>query len=67
MAKQARKLEIPKSNYQRVYRVCIRGSIDKNDISKLNQGIKINKISYKKIQARIEKNHQKILENQKKD
>ena len=51
----ARKLEIPKSNYQRVYRVCIRGSIDKNDISKLNQGIKINKISYKKIQARIEK------------
>ena len=51
----ARKLEIPKSNYQRVYRVCIRGSINKNDISKLNQGIKINKISYKKIQARIEK------------
>ena len=51
----ARKLELPKSNYERVYRVCIKGNIDKKDLIKINKGITINKILYNKIQTRIEK------------
>ena len=51
----ARKLELPKSNYERVYRVCVKGNIDKKDLIKINKGITINKILYNKIQTRIEK------------
>ena len=51
----ARKLELPKSNYERVYRVCIKGNIDKKDLIKINKGITINKILYNKIKTRIEK------------
>jgi len=51
----ARKLELPKSNYERVYRVCIRGKIDTQDIKKINSGIKIKKISYNQIQTKVEK------------
>ena len=51
----ARKLELPKSNYERVYRVCIKGNIDKKDLIKINKGITINKIINNKIQTRIEK------------
>ena len=51
----ARKLELPKSNYERVYRVCIKGNIDKKNLIKINKGITINKILYNKIQTRIEK------------
>ena len=55
----ARKMELPKSNYERVYRVCVRGSINKEDLNMVNKGITINKIIYNKIQIKIEK----ILEN----
>lgn len=51
----ARKMELPKSNYERVYRLCIKGKINKEDIVKINKGIAINKILYKKIQTKIEK------------
>jgi 23S rRNA pseudouridine2605 synthase len=51
----ARKYELPSSNILRVYRVCINGKIDLEDLSNINQGIKINSIRYDKINIRIEK------------
>ena len=51
----ARKYELPSSNVQRVYRVCINGLINSNDILKVNKGIRINNIEYLKINMRIEK------------
>lgn len=51
----ARKYELPSSNILRVYRVCINGSVNNEDIVSINKGIKINQIDYKKINVRIEK------------
>lgn len=51
----ARKLELPSSNFLRVYRVYIKGKINNKDIEKINLGISINKINYKKIFAIIER------------
>ena len=51
----ARKYELPSSNILRVYRVCVNGIIKDDDIKKINIGIIINKIDYKKVNARIEK------------
>ena len=51
----ARKLELPSSNILRVYRVCINKEIEKVKIDKINTGIKINGIKYKKIHVKIEK------------
>jgi len=51
----ARKLELPSSNLLRVYRLCIKGSVTPNKISKINNGILINGIHYKKISVKIEK------------
>lgn len=51
----ARKFELPSSNILRVYRVCINGLVNNEDINNLNNGVLINKIEYKKINARIEK------------
>ena len=51
----ARKYELPSYKIRRVYRVCIRGSINVEDISKINKGITINKIKYMRINLRVEK------------
>ena len=51
----ARKYELPSSNILRVYRVCINGAINLEDVHKINTGININNIEYKKINVRIEK------------
>ena len=51
----ARKYELPSSNILRVYRVCINGQINSEDIKKINSGIIFNKIEYKKVNVRIEK------------
>jgi len=51
----ARKLELPSSNYERVYRICIKGKVHHKDIKKINKGILINKIKYNKIYITIEK------------
>ena len=51
----ARKLELPKSNYERIYRICIRGKIESDHIKKINSGLVIKKIIYKKIQIKVEK------------
>ena len=45
----SRNLELPSKGYERVYRVCINGKIEKKDIERINKGIKINKINYNKI------------------
>ena len=51
----ARKYELPSSNILRVYRVCINGQINNEDVIKINEGISINQIEYKKINLRVEK------------
>ena len=51
----SRKLELPSSKYERVYRVCIRGIIDKNDLQAINKGMSINKVRYTKIYVAVEK------------
>jgi len=56
----ARKLELPSSNFLRIYRVCIKGNIDKSIINKINRGISINGINYKKVLAKIEKFQQQL-------
>ena len=56
----ARKLELPTTEYERIYRVCIRGIIDLNYLEKINNGIKINGIFYKKIKIKIDKSNKKF-------
>ncbi len=51
----SRKLELPKKGYERIYRICIRGKIEKKYLEKINKGIKINNIIYKKINIKIDK------------
>ena len=51
----ARKMELPSSNILRVYRVCIKGKVSEDVIKKINFGISINGIFYKKIKVKIEK------------
>ena len=51
----ARKLELPSSNILRVYRLCIKGNINDAMIAKINRGLSINGIHYKKVLAKIEK------------
>ena len=51
----ARNIELPSSNILRVYRVCINGDIKEEDIKKINNGIEINEVEYKKVNVRIEK------------
>ena len=54
-AEYSRYLELPSSNFERTYRVCISGNIKNNDILKINKGISIKKIKYKKVKLVIEK------------
>jgi len=51
----ARRMELPSSKFLRVYRVCINGSINPNDLAAIQKGIKINGIQYNKITIKIEK------------
>ena len=51
----ARKMELPSSNILRVYRACIKGRVSEDIIKKINFGISINGIFYKKIKVKIEK------------
>ena len=51
----ARKLELPLSNYLRVYKVCIKGKVDQIMINKINRGIAVNEVKYKKINVKIDK------------
>ena len=51
----ARKLELPSSDVLRIYRLCIKGNINDSMITKINRGLSINGIHYKKVLAKIEK------------
>jgi len=51
----ARKIELPSSNIQRIYRICAKGIIKNETLSKINKGIKINGILYSKVKVKREK------------
>ncbi|MDC6447606.1 pseudouridine synthase [Alphaproteobacteria bacterium] len=51
----SRNLELPSKGYERIYRVCLRGQIEKKDIFDINKGIKINNITYNRIKIKIDK------------
>ena len=51
----ARKLELPSSDFLRVYRVCIASNIDQNIIDKIEKGISINGFFYTNVKVKIEK------------
>ena len=55
----ARKLELPSSNILRIYRVYVASIVKNDDIKKINHGVSINGILYKKIEVMIEKINQK--------
>ena len=51
----SRYLEHPSSNIERIYRVCINGNVQNTDLQKINKGITIKEINYKKIKVTFEK------------
>ena len=51
----SRYLEHPSSNIERIYRVCINSNIQNTDLQKINKGITIKEINYKKIKVAFEK------------
>ncbi len=51
----SRFLELPSSNIERTYRVCVKGSVGKYEIERINKGITINRIKYKKVKLFIER------------
>ena len=53
----SRNLELPSKGYERIYRVCLRGQIKKEDVDKTNKGIKINGIKYERIKIKIDKSN----------
>ena len=53
----SRNMELPIRGYERVYRVCIRGQVERADVDRINQGIKIDNMVYKKIKINIDKSN----------
>jgi len=51
----SRYLEHPSSNIERIYRVCINSNIQNTELQKINKGITIKEINYKKINVVFEK------------
>ena len=51
----SRYLELPSSNIERTYRVCVEGNVKETYIQKINKGISIKKINYNKVKLNIEK------------
>lgn len=51
----SRYLELPSTKLERVYKVRVRGKVNKINLLKLKNGITINKINYKAINAKLEK------------
>tara|TARA_Y100001970_G_C14249325_1_gene870623 strand:- start:2209 stop:2907 length:699 start_codon:yes stop_codon:yes gene_type:complete len=56
----SRKLELPTKGYERIYRVCIKGEIEKKNLEKINKGITIDNIIYKKIKIKIDNSNKKF-------
>ncbi|MAV63622.1 MAG: pseudouridine synthase [Candidatus Marinimicrobia bacterium] len=57
----SRFLELPSSNIERIYRVCVSNIVKNVDIKKINKGIKINEIQYNKVKLIIEKKTNKYV------
>ena len=53
----SRNLELPSNGYERIYRVCLRGQIEKKDIDIINKGLKINDVIYRKVKIKIDKSN----------
>ena len=53
----SRSLELPSKGYERIYRVCLRGKIKKEDVDKINKGVKINNVIYERIKIKIDKSN----------
>jgi 23S rRNA pseudouridine2605 synthase len=53
----SRSLELPSKGYERVYRVCLRGQIKKEDVDEINKGMKINNVNYERIKIKIDKSN----------
>ena len=53
----SRNLELPNKGYERIYRVCLRGNVEKKDIENINKGIKINNVIYERIKIKIDKSN----------
>ena len=51
----SRQLELPNKGYERIYRVCVRGNIEYKYLQKINKGIEIDNILYKKIRINLDK------------
>ena len=51
----SRKLELPSSNYQRVYKLYVIGNVTPKIINKINNGVSIKGIRYNKAKVKIEK------------
>ena len=51
----SRSLELPSKGYERIYSVCLRGQIKKEDVDKANKGITISNITYEKVKIKIDK------------
>lgn len=49
-----RKMELPNNNWKRIYRVRVYGKVNKDIVLKLRNGLKIKKIQYKPIDAKID-------------
>ena len=49
-----RKMELPNNNWKRIYRVRVYGKVNKDIVLKLRKGLKIKKIQYKPIDAKID-------------
>ena len=61
----SRNLELPSKGYERVYRVCINGQVEKKDIEKINKGIKIDKLdkAYTWIVAKLKEGKNREIRN----
>ena len=57
----SRYLELPSSNIERTYKVCVIGNLKENEIQKINEGITIKKIKYSKVKLIIEKKSQNYV------
>ena len=51
----SRLLELPSSNLERTYRVCVSGIVKNSYLKQINRGIKIKEVEYNKVKLDIEK------------
>ena len=57
----ARFLELPSTNLERIYRVCVINNVRIRDIQKVNNGMIINGVKYNKVKLLIEKKSKEYL------